>query len=263
MSGTRSHFQKAQVTNPLMTKPPATEALIVAHGQPSDPEPAQRALTSLAYQVAAFLPDWTIGAATLAAPGKIEDRLAQMAAVPLVYPLFMTDGWFTQTALPKRLGIAKSRILAPLGLSPHLPAMASQSLLTIVHNQGWQPEVTRLLIAAHGSASGRSKPAQRAYQFAQALSRQASWKDVRVGFLEQEPYVSSVAVDCGHQSICVPFFAAEGYHVSRDIQTALRKGGFTGILSDPVGRACYIPQLIANAFKSAHAATDKKLGSMV
>ena len=178
-----------------------------------------------------------------------------MATTPFVYPLFMTDGWFTQSALPERLGIAPERILAPLGLTPRLPDMATAALRTIARQQGWQVRQTDILVAAHGSASGRSKPAQRAYQFAQALSHLADWKQVEVGFLEQQPRLFERAGTCGPKAICVPFFAAGGYHVSRDIREDLRKGGFVGRIADPVGRAAYIPQLIADALQNAVAAS--------
>ena len=46
-------------------------ALIVAHGQPSDPAPAAAALEALAVRVAAHLPGWQVDAATLAQPGRL------------------------------------------------------------------------------------------------------------------------------------------------------------------------------------------------
>ena len=41
-------------------------ALIVAHGQPSDPAPAEMELAAIAAAVAAHLPNWNITSATLA-----------------------------------------------------------------------------------------------------------------------------------------------------------------------------------------------------
>ena len=45
-----------------MTRP----AIIVAHGQPSDPRTAGAALEALATRVQVLLPGWAVGAATLA-----------------------------------------------------------------------------------------------------------------------------------------------------------------------------------------------------
>ncbi|GGH48224.1 hypothetical protein GVY41_04875 [Frigidibacter albus] len=89
---------------------PARRALIVAHGQPSDPDPAEAALARLAERVAAELPAaWQVEAATLAAPGALEAALARAgsgSAPLLIYPMFIADGWFTQVNLPARLRAA-------------------------------------------------------------------------------------------------------------------------------------------------------------
>lgn len=89
---------------------PCHRALIVAHGQPSDPCPAEAALSRFAERVAAQLPaGWQVEAATLAAPGALEAALAGAGAGAsplLVYPMFIADGWFTQVNLPARLRAA-------------------------------------------------------------------------------------------------------------------------------------------------------------
>ena len=242
MSGTRSPSRKGQ----------AIEALIIAHGQPSDPAPAEKALGGIAQRVADMLPDWTIRSATMAAPGEIERRLEQAQSMPLVYPLFMSGGWFTQTALPKRLGfLSRARILRPFGLCGRLPIHATDHLCSLARQKGWRPDQTEILIAAHGSASGRDTPARSTYRFAHALSLLSDWKHVRVGFLEQDPELHKVAATCGPRSICVPFFAADGYHVANDIPESLAEGGFSGPICPSVGRADYVPGLIADALQAA------------
>ncbi len=240
MSGTRSPSPKA----------PATEALIVAHGQPSAPAPAEAALRTLASAVAGLLPQWRVRSATMAAPGRLEGELAG-AREPLVFPLFMSDGWFTQTALRARLKGGPGRVLAPLGLDPSLPAFAARQLDAFARSRGWAQAETEVLIAAHGSGSGRSNPSRCAYRFADALSLLAPWSRVRVGFLEEEPGLPAVAAECATKTICLPFFAADGFHVSRDVPAALRRGGFRGGLCASVGNADYIPALIAGALKAA------------
>lgn len=94
-------------------------ALIVAHGQPSDPGPAEAALARFAARVAAELPaGWQIGSATLAAPGALEAALAEAGAGAgplLIYPMFIADGWFTQVNLPARLRAAGFDLVASAG----------------------------------------------------------------------------------------------------------------------------------------------------
>ena len=48
------------------------QALIISHGQPSDPDPAEAALALLAAKVAALLPDWRVDSATMAKTGALD-----------------------------------------------------------------------------------------------------------------------------------------------------------------------------------------------
>ncbi len=48
-----------------------TRVLIVAHGQPGDPEPQQQAVETLAARIAPHLPQAQVGGATLAMPGAL------------------------------------------------------------------------------------------------------------------------------------------------------------------------------------------------
>lgn len=208
-------------------------------------------MQELAGEVAARLPGWRIRAATMAAKGEIERRLEGMTAAPLVYPLFMSDGWFTETALPRRLKAPGARILAPFGLDEALPALASASLTSLARDKDWAVEETEILVAAHGSASGRENPARRTERFAEALARLAPWRRIQVGFLEQEPQLSAIAATCAAQTICLPFFAAGGHHVTGDVPEDLAAGGFPGVIAAPLGRAPYTPRVIADALRKA------------
>ena len=77
-----------------------THALIVAHGQPSDPRPAGAALERLAARVQAMLPGWSVGAATLAEEGAMARAVAGLPG-GVVFPMFMAGGWFTRVQIPK------------------------------------------------------------------------------------------------------------------------------------------------------------------
>ena len=91
------------------------DALIVAHGQPGDPAPQQAITEALAARVQ--VPGIRVRGATLAMSGALD--IATDAT--LIYPLFMAQGWFTRTELPRRLALAgasKARILPPFGADP-------------------------------------------------------------------------------------------------------------------------------------------------
>ncbi len=239
MSGTKSAFPTA----------PATKAaIIVSHGQPSQPDRAEASLAQLALKVASVLPDWQITSATMAAKGTLERRLEQLPKAHL-FPLFMADGWFTGTALPQRL-IRQTTVLAPLGLDPRLPEMAAKVLRDEIAQRGWDMATTDILVAGHGGLNSRN-PAKATQRFAAELQAILPLQSIRAGFVEEAPKLDDVAGSMGRQSLCLPFFAAKGLHVRQDIPEMLQQGGFQGDLLDPVGLAAEIPALIARALKDA------------
>lgn len=97
-------------------------AVIVSHGQPGDPGPQQQAIEALAATVAHADPGIAVHGATLAMPG----ALASVADDDsLIYPMFMAEGWFTGTELPRRLvqaGAPAPASCAPSAPTPPCPA---------------------------------------------------------------------------------------------------------------------------------------------
>lgn len=243
-------------------------ALIVAHGQPSDPEPAEAALAALRDAVAAHLPGWTVLSATLAAPDALMAALRQGGPQGgLVYPMFMADGWFTRQHLPDRLskacqaalfdgascgrdgcggagGCARWRCLPPFGLDGAVQDLA----LRMAHEAGLPPG-GQLLLAAHGS--GRSSaPADVANAVALRLKEGLLLSRAEAAFIDQTPRLAEVS-GFDRDAICLPFFAAEGEHVTDDLPNALAEAGFGGRVLPPLGRDARVPGLIAQALRSA------------
>lgn len=231
-----------------------SDAIIVSHGQPSDPDPAEETLAELAARVAAMLPDWTIASATLAKPGALEGAMEQTAADALIYPLFMTDGWFTRTMLPKRLGRADAPILPPLGTDPALPDVAVEYLQAKLAGQGWLTEETSLIVASHGSGKSRNSACD-TERFVKALGGRMQFGEIRTGYIEEPPFLKNAAKRCGPQAICLPFFAAAGGHVIEDIPEALDQAGFAGLRLDPIGTHPRIPAMIAATLDEARQST--------
>lgn len=221
-------------------------ALIVAHGQPSDPAPAEADLAHLASAVAAFLPTWHVTSATLADP----DALAEAAIgdVGLVYPMFMSGGWFTATHLPERLatvGAADWRILAPFGLDPGVQALT----ITLAQEATLGHPMAEVLLAAHGSFRSPA-PSEVAYDMVRQL-KAAGLHRAEAGFIDQSPRITDVAHGFGPNAVCMPYFAAKGGHVIDDLPDALAMAKFTGRLLPPVGLDPRVPGLIAQALQSA------------
>lgn len=211
-------------------------ALIVAHGQPSDPRPAGAALEALAAQVQPLLPGWTVGAATLAEDGAIARAVAGRSG-GVVFPMFMAGGWFTKVQIPKRLAEAGAvgwGVLEPFGCDPALHDLC----VTLVREAG----AGEVILAAHGSFKS-PVPSDIARHVAGRIAA-GTRAEVAVGFIDQEPQLSSLDRRDG---VCLPFFAAEGGHVSDDIPAALAQAGFRGRILPPVGLDARVPGIIAAA----------------
>jgi sirohydrochlorin ferrochelatase len=215
--------------------------LIVAHGQPSDPAPAEAALAALAAQVAEHLPGRQVGSATLAAPGALAAAVARLGPTGAVFPLFMAGGWFTRVHLPGQLakvGAAGWRVLEPFGCLDAVQALAGD----LVAESG----AAEAIIAAHGSFKS-PVPAAIAGRVAQAVAA----RGVRAvcGFIDQEPRLAGLT-GFGPAAVCLPFFAASGAHVTEDIPAALTEAGFKGRILPALGLDPRVPGLIAEAVKA-------------
>ncbi|MGL4239282.1 sirohydrochlorin chelatase [Tabrizicola sp.] len=218
-------------------------ALIVAHGQPSDPEPAARALETLAGQVGPLLPGWDVRAATLAEPGAI-GRAAAGIADGVVFPMFMAGGWFAKVQIPARLGEAGAigwRVLEPFGCDPTVHDLC----VTLVREAG----AREVILAAHGSFKS-SVPSDIAQHVAAGIAAETGAR-VAARFIDQDPQLATLT-GFGAGSVCLPFFAAEGGHVSDDIPRALVGAGFQGRILPPVGLDSRVPAIIAAAIRAGH-----------
>lgn len=233
---------------------PDPQALIVAHGQPSDPGPAEEALHGLAARVAAALPGWRIDAATLAAPGALDAALgASPGARPLIYPFFMADGWFTRVNLPQRLaeaGAADAPILDPFGTDPAVHDLVVTRLGEALRDAGWRAGDTTVILAAHGARKGAGS-ALATSRVAEAVRAAHRFFDLRVGFIEEPPLIEDAAWGAGAQALCLPLFVAEGGHVADDLPRALKEAAFEGRLLPPIGTDARTPGLIAAALRRA------------
>ena len=238
MSGTRSHSPKA----------PAIDALIVAHGQPSDPEPAEAALAALTRRVQAHCPELRLGSATLANGTALEQATATLCESGAVYPLFMSNGWFVKTALRKRLGETPCEVMLPLGLEAELPDIAAEAISQALQEQGLSSKQTHVLLAAHGSARGGAA-AKSAFLFARQLAHRLPLASVSPAFVEQAPFVQDMARDIGSPALCLPFFAMDGDHMKQDVRGGLAEAGFDGAVLPALGQLPGIAALIADSLR--------------
>ena len=229
------------------------KALIVTHGQPRSPDRPEAALADLAQAVARDMPGAHIGSATLAGDGTLARALSDLAPGPVhVYPLFMSDGWFVSTHLPRRIASAWDgpvRILPPFGLDSALPDLMLRAAVEGARANGTDPAETHLLLAAHGSPSD-PRPAAAARAVAAQLVAARNFRAVSCGFVDEAPYLADAGRVTG-PAVCLPFFAAANGHVNDDLPDALAQAEFPGPILPPVGTRPEVSSLIAAALRRA------------
>lgn len=221
----------------------ANTALIVAHGQPSDPAPAAADLTALAARVAAVMPGWQVRSVTLAEGDGFADA-ARALAPGLIYPMFMAGGWFTRVQIPQRLataGLGGWTVLEPFGCDPGIHDLAV-TLVAEVASPG-----ANLILAAHGSFKS-SVPSDIARHVAARIAAETRVARAEPAFIDQTPQLASMT-GFGRDALCLPFFAAAGGHVTEDIPKALTEAGFQGRILPPIGLDPRVPALIAAAIR--------------
>ncbi len=223
------------------------DALIVSHGQPSDPDVGEAEIAALAAAVAAHLPEARIEGVTLAATGRIESLSAARPSA-LIYPMFMADGWFTQVQLPKRLADGVGPQLVSFGLDCTLPMLAANWLRRVCTDRTLEPSKTDLVIAGHGSGKSR-RVSEATRAFADRVAEDFGPRSVRCGFVEENPSVTDALCGLGANAICLPFFAAKRGHVLDDLPEAVAASGFTGVVLDPIGLHRDVPRMIADALR--------------
>jgi sirohydrochlorin ferrochelatase len=221
-------------------------ALIISHGQPSDPGPAAAELSALAGRVQDALPGWQIGSATLAEADALAKAVAELGPEGVAYPLFMAGGWFTRVHLPPRLAAAGGtgwRVLEPMGCDPAIHSLALQQLRKALGPGDCSG--AEIVIAAHGS-SRSSAPSDIARLVAAEVRSALNVDQVQAAFIDQSPRLADLT-PMGPAALCLPFFAAAGGHVTDDLPQALAAAGFQGRILPALGLDPAVPRIIAAA----------------
>ena len=157
------------------------------------------------------------------------------ARAGVVFPMFMAGGWFTRVQIPAKLAEAGAvgwTVLEPFGCDP----VVHDLCVTLVREAG----ADQVILAAHGSFKS-SVPSDIARHVAGRIAAEAGVA-CAAGFIDQEPQLASLS---GRTGVCLPFFAAEGGHVTDDIPAALAEAGFQGRILPPVGLDARVPGIIA------------------
>lgn len=227
-------------------------AIIVAHGSPSVPVPLDLWIKVLALKVAALTPSFHIGGATLGMRNSLETECAKARPGDpiLLYPFFMSDGWFTKVEMMRRAKAATANPLVSqpaFGLDQGVAGLCVRTVSDDLKRRGENPGESVLVLAAHGSMKNpASANAARAIQ--SDIIRAGAFREVRLGFVEEPPTITEAADGLtGQPSACLPLFATRGGHVTGDIPDQLAAARFTGLILDPIGERTEVDAIIAGA----------------
>lgn len=184
----------------------------------------------------------------------VEDALQEVADQhpdrTLVYPLFMSDGYFVNQVLPKRIGAARSRaptaILAPLGLDAQLPRLFHARTMAVAREAGFEPAQTRLLVVGHGSQVSPASAAA-TERMAQCLRAQKRFSYVQTAFIEETPFIQDALKTDDMQTVVAGFFSCEGMHNLVDVPGAIEEAGVDAVYTGPIGCDPNIVELICDA----------------
>jgi sirohydrochlorin cobaltochelatase len=165
----------------------------------------------------------------------------------LVYPFFMSGGYFVKKVLPERIaeaGIARPhKILEPLGLDPALPGLLLRLSLQTAGGAGFSPAETRLLVAAHGSKIGRT-PAETAEAIARAIRVRSPFKEVTAAFIEEPPFIAESLRVTALPTVVAGLFSGDGMHGHDDVGEAIKGASAPCAYTRPAGSDPEVAALI-------------------
>jgi sirohydrochlorin cobaltochelatase len=202
--------------------------LIIGHGSEHSPGPlvsacghAERLLDSGLFAEArvAFL---------MAGDDPCETLEAMRSQTIHIIPLFMCDGYYTRTVIPKKLKIQGSRTYrdgglliygSPIGVHPGMADILRLRALETCRAAGWDPFGTRLMVIGHGSPKS-SASAEVTHRHAAEIRKQSEFISVDCVFIDEPPRIEDWLLDLpaeGPPVVLAGFFAADGLHSSLDI----------------------------------------------
>ncbi len=161
--------------------------------------------------------------------------IALEGAVPVhtvIYPLFMSDGYYVRQALPavldrepgRCLGKSQWRILRPLGLDLGLPGLISSAAKALLLNAGWQAEDSTLLLIGHGSAIS-DRPRQAIAKLVDRLRLSERFAAIRAAYVEESPTLDEIEACLPDKTVVIGLFTGSGQHSSVDVALRIEQGG--------------------------------------
>src|SRR6476660_4255666 len=146
-----------------------------------------------------------------------------------VVPNFISEGYFTQTVIPRELELAGPITMRangqfwiycePVGNNPLVTELLLARAHEIAHNA--EPTETALLIVAHGTELNDNS-AVAAKREAERIRARGEFASVRNAYMEEAPLIAQWdELTNAPNVVVVPFFIADGLHSYEDIPKLL------------------------------------------
>jgi len=172
----------------------------------------------------------------------------------VVYPLFLSDGYFTRVALPRLVEEARRqdagraiRILPPLGLEPALADVIADEAAAAACSRANLPTEISIVLLAHGSQKDQASRLA-AERMADHMRQRQSFCDTRIALLEESPSLAEAIEGMNGPIVVVGLFAGEGMHGADDAKRLVSELNRDDIiLMGPVGTFAGIETAIVSA----------------
>lgn len=204
--------------------------LIVGHGSTVNPDSSAPTLAHAAEIRQRKVFDQVESAFWKEEPS-LRDALSMFPGAGEVYvvPNFISEGYFTQTVIPRELELAGRltkresgqawKYCEPVGNHPMVTELLLRRALEIAGNI--DPAETALLIAAHGTDLNDNSAAA-AKREVERIRARGKYAEVLNVYMEEAPLVADWrALTKSRNVVVVPFFVSDGLHSYEDIPVLL------------------------------------------
>jgi sirohydrochlorin cobaltochelatase len=241
---------------PLSMDVPAgtTALLLAAHGE-RRPGATNEAVVRLVARLRARNLAAQIGCGFIKGTPTIREAIEAFTAdTIIVYPLFLSDGYFARVRLPELLDEAIAtthpralRILPPLGLDPGFPVFITEQAAAAARARRLGPSRINLVLLAHGSSTDPASCIATG-RLAEAIGKRRRFRSVQMALLGESPSLAQTAARLAGPMMVLGLFAGDGMHGATDaarLVTELDRPDalFAGTIANFDG----IEQLVASA----------------
>jgi sirohydrochlorin ferrochelatase len=168
-----------------------------------------------------------------------------------VYPMFMSDGYFTSKVLPQRIDAIGIPIdvhfFQPLGSDPRLPGLMLSLALRTARESDWLPSAARLLVVGHGSKIGPAS-AEATRSVSAVIAQSGQFQSVECAFLEEPEFLDDALTRSKEvPTVVLGFFAGDGLHSAEDVPEAISESGAKAVYAGSISKTQELQDLILSA----------------